>query len=170
MSTATTTTVTRPQSKLSLDELAVSFIAQSIQAVSVPAPVLNPLADQATPLSPIFSEKALLAAKQRALEANIADQKALMNQYLAARTKGDRERLKRAMAERSRYVAPSFSPPLGHPRRLKARRAMEQELDALHARADAGKEAARALKFRWPETDKSACVFDISDDEGEGDE
>ena len=44
---------------------------------------------------------------------------------------------------------------------------MEQELDALQARADAGKEAARALRFKWPETDRSACILVISDDEGD---
>ena len=48
---------------------------------------------------------------------------------------------------------------------------MEQEMDALSARAQAGKEAAKVLKFKWPETDKSAHVLVISDDEDEdGDE
>ncbi|GJE85193.1 hypothetical protein PsYK624_012710 [Phanerochaete sordida] len=129
--------------KARLDELAVSFITQSIQAASLPT---SPLADR-TPVSPIFSEKALLSAKQRVLEDNIADQKALMGQYLAARTKDERARLKAAMAARSR--------------------AMEQELDAVRARADAGREAARALRFKWPETDRNACILVISDDEGD---
>lgn len=137
---------TMKQDKATLDELAVSFIAQSIQAVSMPTSALGG-PDKAPLVSPIFSEKALLSAKQKILEDNIADQKELMNQYLAARTKAERDRLKQAMAQRSR--------------------AMEQELDALQARADAGKEAARALRFKWPETDKSACILVISDDEGD---
>ena len=103
------TTMAAPQGSLSLDELAVSFIAQSIQAVSaMPSPAPN-APNVASPVSPIFSEKAMLAAKQNILETNIADQKELMKQYLAAHTKADRDRLKRAMAERSRYVPTTFS-------------------------------------------------------------
>ena len=90
--------------KLSLDDMATSFITQSIQAVTIPsATAKDP--EGVTLVSPIFSEKALLSAKQQILERNIADQKDLMVQYVGARTKADRDRLKAAMAERSRYVA-----------------------------------------------------------------
>ncbi|KIP04496.1 hypothetical protein PHLGIDRAFT_129474 [Phlebiopsis gigantea 11061_1 CR5-6] len=128
--------------KLSLDDMATSFITQSIQAATLPS-----AADSLALVSPIFSEKALLSAKQHILERNIADQKGLMVQYVGARTKADRDRLKAAMAERSR--------------------AMEHEMDAITARAQAGKEAARALRFKWPETDRNACILVLSDDEGE---
>ena len=40
-------------------------------------------------------------------------------------------------------------------------------MDAITARAQAGKEAARALRFKWPETDRNACILVLSDDEGE---
>lgn len=43
-------------------------------------------------------------------------------------------------------------------------------MEALMARAQAGKEAARALKFKWPETDKSSCILVISDDEVDGED
>ncbi|EKM57598.1 uncharacterized protein PHACADRAFT_251305 [Phanerochaete carnosa HHB-10118-sp] len=161
------------QDKLSLDELAVSFIAQSIQAVSMPSPALGSPDRSAPAVAPIFSEKALLSAKQQVLEGNIADQKALMNRYLAARTKAERDRLKQAMAQRSRYVLHPVAfrrcccTPPEAAQELLVCRAMEQELGTLQARADAGKEAARALKFRWPETNKHACILVISDDEGE---
>lgn len=159
------------QTEMNLNDLAVSFITESIQAVTLPSPVNIPyMMDKPSKLmSPIFSEKILLAEKQKILERNIADQKELVGQYVAARTKADRDRLKAAMAERTRYVVHLLA--VGHPRRLKVpRRVMEQEMDALMARAAAGREAARRFKFKWPETDKNACILVISDDEDDDDE
>ena len=97
--------------QISLDDLAGSFIAECIQAVSIPSPV-SFAQDKSRLVSPIFSEKALLAAKQKILEENIADQKELMGRYAGARTKADREGVKQAMAERTRYVLDLLSP--GH--------------------------------------------------------
>jgi hypothetical protein len=84
---------------LSVNDLAASFIAETIQAVDttssqVQAPV---------PLAPM-DPKTQLAARQRRLEHHIAESKILMAQLEKARTKQEKDHILAVLRERSRWV------------------------------------------------------------------
>ncbi|KAJ6562607.1 hypothetical protein B0H19DRAFT_888642, partial [Mycena capillaripes] len=80
----------------SLDDLAVSFITETIQTLMPGA--------SAFPPPPPPTSTAALAAKQRRLEEHIAESKTLMAQLTGARSKQEKERILAVMRERSRYV------------------------------------------------------------------
>ncbi|KAJ7104402.1 hypothetical protein B0H15DRAFT_23822 [Mycena belliarum] len=109
-STASSSAVASPVSApastptaFSLDELAVSFITETIQtALSAPPP------PPATARKPPMSVKQELAAKQKRLEAHIAESKTLMAQLTGARSKQEKDRILGVMRERGRYVPTLF--------------------------------------------------------------
>ncbi|KAJ7255793.1 hypothetical protein B0H12DRAFT_976296, partial [Mycena haematopus] len=75
----------------SLDDLAVSFITETIQTLAGLPP-------------PPPHVQAALAAKQRRLEQQIAESKTLMAQLTNARSKQEKDRIIAVMRERSRCV------------------------------------------------------------------
>ncbi|KAJ7064785.1 hypothetical protein C8F01DRAFT_1128179 [Mycena amicta] len=84
-------------SALSFDDMAVSFITETIQNLVPGAMPMRPPA-KSTGL------KEELAAKQRLLEADIAETKLLMTQLRSAKSKQEKERILGLMREKSRCV------------------------------------------------------------------
>ncbi|KAI0941965.1 hypothetical protein AcV7_002518 [Taiwanofungus camphoratus] len=148
--TSTSSMVAGPtvDSTASLDELAISFITETIQTVKPPPP--RPAQSM---------EKVQLALKQKRLEQHISESKILMAKLNVARTKEERENILSILRERRRAMeedlkadssltaspAPS-TPPLSH------RQPVYQ-----------------ISKIRWPETSQDATILVISDDESDGD-
>lgn len=104
----------------SLDDLAVSFITETIETVkatpnssmptpsAAPAPAPGPITaaqSQKTKLTAMAKQKLELAAQQKRLEAHIAETKVLMMKFQKARTKQEREVIMAAMREQSRCVS-----------------------------------------------------------------
>ncbi|KAJ6489947.1 hypothetical protein C8R45DRAFT_992193 [Mycena sanguinolenta] len=126
-----TVSVSSAQGAFSLDDLAVSFITETIQtltgappphAAPPPMPAPTPSSKASTPATntgtstaaslsngPSSStsanaKQAALAAKQRELEQQIAESKTLMAQLANARSKQEKDRILAVMREQSRYV------------------------------------------------------------------
>ncbi|KAH9940324.1 hypothetical protein B0H21DRAFT_665170, partial [Amylocystis lapponica] len=76
-------------SAASLDDMAISFITETIQTVKPPPPKAP-------------SEKMQLAAKQKRLEQQIAESKILMAKLSSARTKGERDQIMVTLREQRR--------------------------------------------------------------------
>ncbi|THH26394.1 hypothetical protein EUX98_g7795 [Antrodiella citrinella] len=128
-----------------LEDLATSFIAASIQSV-VTTPSL-PLSLPANP--PSMTPKAVLAAKQAALDKHISESKQLMTKLSTAKTKAEKDVI---MAEL----------------RASSRRA-EDAMKAYSTAAAMPSEDKRPLfprKTTWPNT-KEMFVLELSDDEDE---
>ncbi|KAK0220183.1 hypothetical protein IW262DRAFT_1006966 [Armillaria fumosa] len=93
-----------PVSDRALDDLAVSFITETIQTLKTPrerpiaAPQYRPSATQAT------AAKQELAAKQRRLEQQIAESRTLMAKLSLARTKQEKDVIMKLLRETSRCV------------------------------------------------------------------
>ncbi|KAF7325979.1 Fecal droplet protein [Mycena kentingensis (nom. inval.)] len=136
-------------SAFSLDDLAVSFITETIQNY-VPAP------------KPTLKEE--LAAKQRRLEEHIAETKALMAQLAAAKTKPERDRIMAIIREKSRQMesnltptpTPTATPFMIPPPSSKTTSAVKPVVPL-----------APVVRLRWPESRNDVCVLVISDDEDE---
>ncbi|KAL4245454.1 hypothetical protein ABKN59_007963 [Abortiporus biennis] len=148
-STPTATVVDNPLatpdgciSTLNLDDLADSFISQSI--LSIPSTPMTPSLTPPFSLShpPPMSEKEILAEKTKLLDKHIAESRQLMAKLTTAKTKQEREILKGDLRERDRIHQEAM-------RRL-------ESLKCVTSRP-----------FRWPETTIEECVWDISDDEDE---
>ncbi|KAJ7126348.1 hypothetical protein C8R44DRAFT_592134, partial [Mycena epipterygia] len=95
-----------PPADFSLDDLAVSFITETIQTLvpGASAPLPPPPPKAASAPTSNASLKQTLAAKQKRLEQHIAESKTLMAQLTGARSKQEKERILGVMRERSRYV------------------------------------------------------------------
>lgn len=88
------------QSAHSLEDLAVSFITETIQSMS-PAQVVPP--PEPTAPSPVpMTEKEILVAKEHLLQKHIADTKALIAKLGAATSKDEKKRLMKEMKESTR--------------------------------------------------------------------
>lgn len=92
----------RPTHNTNLNDLAVSFIAESIQTVSPTAHPVQSSSMPATPTQARMSEKAILAAKQRLLEKHIADTKLLMARLGTATSKQEKSQIVKEMKESTR--------------------------------------------------------------------
>ena len=90
----------------SLDDLAVSFITETIQTVksSTTLALARPLPPPSG-ASPMPSSKSELAIRQQRLEKYIAESKVLMDQLTQARTKKEKDLILATMRERSRCVS-----------------------------------------------------------------
>lgn len=104
-----TTTSTIQTTTVDLDDLAVSFITETIQTVKAP---LNATTDSNPPTSiPLdidttwMSEKDILAAKQNLLQKNSAEVKALMDQWGSTSDKVEKAKIWRDIKERMRCVS-----------------------------------------------------------------
>ncbi|KAF5379026.1 hypothetical protein D9615_006073 [Tricholomella constricta] len=100
----------------SWDNLAVSFITETIETIKAtppptlpPAPTAKPYQSNSTSAT-TTTTKLELAAKQRRLEAQIAESKILMAKLGQAQTKQERESILAVMRERSRCVFVSLPP------------------------------------------------------------
>lgn len=93
IASATLATSTQsPANDVNLDDLATSFIVETIQAVVPLHPSLPPKPISMPPPSK-SSEKVELAAKQAALEKHIAETKLLMGKLQTAKTKAEKENI-----------------------------------------------------------------------------
>ncbi|KAF8069100.1 hypothetical protein FPV67DRAFT_1105791 [Lyophyllum atratum] len=93
----------------SLDDLAVSFITETIEIAKAAPTIEAPPVPSPTPTPTLASTanmntKLELAAKHKRLEAQIAESKALMVKLTQAKTKQERESILAVMRERSRCV------------------------------------------------------------------
>ncbi|PCH35110.1 hypothetical protein WOLCODRAFT_27644 [Wolfiporia cocos MD-104 SS10] len=154
---------------MSLDELAISFITETIQTVNTPPP---PAAKPTPPPEKMSqaAEKMLLAAKQKRLEQHIAESKMLMAKLGTARSKEERESIlstlrerRRAMEEDMKADAVSVVQPTS---------AMSPTpLPAAPAPPPFSRpQSAQSWKTRWPETAREANILIISDDEDDEDD
>jgi hypothetical protein len=114
------TTVSLSAHNFSLEDLAVSFITQTIETIkskSTPTPTQTPTTisiDPSNKSSTQFNNKTNmkleLAAKQRRLEQHITESKKLMSKLAQARTKEEKDTILKAMREMTRCVTmPSTS-------------------------------------------------------------
>ncbi|KAK7039707.1 hypothetical protein R3P38DRAFT_2410641, partial [Favolaschia claudopus] len=151
---------TSAQGEFSLDDLAVSFITETIQTL-VPGGG-GILSAPSTPMS----MKEELAAKQRRLEEHIAESKILMAQLAGARSKQEKESVLRDMRERSRYETASVLATGAVASTSAAAIKRSEEMESMVVE---GPPVARApVKLRWPESRNDVCVLIISDEEDEG--
>ncbi|KAJ6498159.1 hypothetical protein C8R47DRAFT_1069030 [Mycena vitilis] len=140
--------------------------------------------------------KQTLAAKQKRLEAHIAESKTLMAQLTGARSKQEKERILAVMRERSRMmeeetatttqqtattatttqngggVTTTTTPPsLSAPAPADSAAAPSPAYTHTHSyKSMSMGESAQVVKLRWPESRNDVCVLIISDDEDEGSE
>ncbi|KAK0458702.1 uncharacterized protein EV420DRAFT_328285 [Desarmillaria tabescens] len=106
--------VSTPVPDNALDDLAVSFITETIQTLETPRgrPALTsplPLAGLKPPTTQASSAKQELAAKQRRLEQQIAESRTLMAKLSLARTKQEKDVIMNLLRETSRCVCVSFA-------------------------------------------------------------
>ena len=118
------TTASVSTHNFSLEDLAISFITQTIETIkSQPAPTLTPTTISVQPsIKPVSTTqpnnnnnttKLELAAKQRRLEQHITESKNLMAKLSQARTKEEKDAILKAMREMSRCVPISpLHPPI----------------------------------------------------------
>ncbi|KAG6854507.1 hypothetical protein C0991_006109 [Blastosporella zonata] len=168
----------------SLEDLAVSFITETIETfkatpnlptaplpTSAPAPVPTPAPDPTSQTSNSATTMKLeLAAKQKRLEAQIAESKVLMAKLTKARTKHERETILAAMREQSRSASMledgnSSTTASKHPQ---APMQMAPNLK-MQLFANTGNTTSVLAARKWPESHEHAGVLIVSDDE-EGDE
>ncbi|KAJ7912316.1 hypothetical protein B0H13DRAFT_2327484 [Mycena leptocephala] len=195
-----TVSVSSASGGFSLDDLAVSFITETIQtlmpgasapppppaqpAVSAP-PTPTPTSsisnttvpssngNTPTPTNANASLKQALAAKQRRLEQHIAESKTLMAQLTGARSKQEKERILVVMRERSRMMEEETTTTTQAATGTDNANATNPPPPPPTPAENAPKlsvEATLVTKLRWPESRNDVCVLIISDDEDEGSE
>jgi hypothetical protein len=108
------TTVSLSAHNISLEDLAVSFITQTIETIKskpTPTPTQTPPAISTHPSNKPATQtnnnsitKLELAAKQRRLEQHITESKKLMNKLTQAQTKEEKDTILKAMREMTRCV------------------------------------------------------------------
>ncbi|KAI0363679.1 hypothetical protein BV20DRAFT_1039815 [Pilatotrama ljubarskyi] len=159
---------------VSLEDLAVSFIAESIQAVvaspaSLPKPpprTLVPSQPFAPPSPPVSSAPstsqltgaAQILAKQKRLEEHLAASKELLAKISTAKTKAEKMHLMRLFKERQRIMDSELKGSLTPPSTPGPRVASTATPNPLP------KATSMPTSFRWPET-APVLIIDISDDE-----
>lgn len=111
------TTVSLSAHNISLEDLAVSFITQTIETIKskptpTPTPTQTPPAISSHPSNKLTTQtnnnsltKLELAAKQRRLEQHITESKKMMNKLTQAQTKEEKDNILKAMREMTRCVA-----------------------------------------------------------------
>ncbi|KAH9932935.1 uncharacterized protein B0H18DRAFT_672113 [Fomitopsis serialis] len=175
-------------SAINFDELAVSFITETLQTmqpsprsdsppaaaapvhVSQPAPPTAP----ATPQPRTFTqshtlakssqaaEKVLLAARQKRLEQHIAETKVLMAKLTTARSKAEKENILGMLRERQRAMDGDMKADAP----LKPVSSSPPSSFATNGYSQPFKsQATHAWKTHWPEPSRDAMILVISDDE-----
>ncbi|KAJ7610840.1 hypothetical protein FB45DRAFT_941762 [Roridomyces roridus] len=167
--------------KETLDDLAVSFITETIQSMPKDAPVVlaktKPVASKPPSSKPLssssLSAKEALAARQRRLEAQIAESKAFMERLKVAKTKEEKDRVltemreadkRRAMEEASDGGAVGtgvLRVSIPAPQPTQSQTQWEGREKALSFKW----EEAPKVKLKWPDSRNDLCVLIISDDE-----
>lgn len=138
----------------SLDDLAVSFITQTIET-------LKPQYQDSAPPPPPPSRvdvKTGLAAKQRRLEQQIAESKELMAQFAGARTKQERDSIMALLKEKSRSMEPENEASSTVP---------SSASSVVGSSTPPAVLAREPSKSRWPVSHHDAGVLIVSDDEDE---
>ncbi|KAG6844475.1 hypothetical protein H0H87_006611 [Tephrocybe sp. NHM501043] len=159
----------------SLEDLAVSFITETIEtykATPTPPAPAGP-ANVPTSLSQTSNSVAVmkleLAAKQRRLEAQIAESKILMAKLSKARTKHERDTILAAMREQSRSAFMSEDAKLSTPSAMTPTSSQEPVQMApklkLQLFANTGDTNSVLSSKKWPGTHEHAGVLIVSDDE-----
>ncbi|KAF8633148.1 hypothetical protein AX17_004649 [Amanita inopinata Kibby_2008] len=164
---ATTPTLTYMSSvqSFSLEDLAVSFITETIQTLKNPAKPLTPSGTASNgppvPRAPSRSNvKDDLAAKQKRLEQYIAESKELMFKLTQAGTKQEKDQLLALMRQKTRLMDEekmASSRPLSPSPKFTSQQLTKQ---ASHS----------APKTKWPTASRDAGILIISDDEDDEDE
>jgi len=159
-------------SSFSLEDLAVSFITETIstlqQSGSAPAPRPQPIRQNS-------NTKEELAARQKRLEEYIADSKMLMTQLTQARTKQEKDRLLALMREKTRWVLllPLTTSFCGKTYYVVGVRLMDEEKEKMEKATDEEErptpEEKRAFTVRWPTMSRDGGIMIISDDEEDSD-
>ncbi|KAK7044372.1 hypothetical protein R3P38DRAFT_2878419 [Favolaschia claudopus] len=183
------TTTSSGQGEFSLDDLAVSFITETIQTLvpgggGIPPSSAKPLSTASSKNSnPGFpsltngngssqkpmSMKEELAAKQRRLEEHITESKILMAQLAGAKSKQEKEGILRVMRERSRMIEEETAPVSATGAVASTSTVTIQRSEEIQSMVVEGPPLARApVKLRWPESRNDVCVLIISDEEVEG--
>lgn len=135
-----------------MEDLAVSFITEAIQAAESPSSLRQP-----------STVKIDLAAKQKRLEEHITETKALMAKLTTAGTKSEKDVILKTLRERSKYVTvPLFMWQL----RNLFHRLMDDYLKTSNLTPDdpGGSSSHAQPTTSWPET-SDHCILDLSDDE-----
>ncbi|KAJ7667156.1 hypothetical protein B0H17DRAFT_1210442 [Mycena rosella] len=176
---------------VSLDELAVSFITETIQTLAAPSgggganststtatattAIANgsaSSADSPTPTpTPTLTLKQTLAAKQQRLEAHIAESRALMAQLAGARG-GERARILGVMRERGRMMEEeSTTTTTGTTSTQQTTTLTSTSMTMAAGTSTTSVEKTTngigERRLRWPESRNDVCVLIISDDEDE---
>ncbi|EMD35645.1 hypothetical protein CERSUDRAFT_116384 [Gelatoporia subvermispora B] len=138
---ASTLSVAQTSSPGNFDELAVSFIVETIQTVKTP------------PLKTVQAvEKDDLAAKQKRLEQQIAESKLLMAKLSTAKTKEEKENILSILKERRRLMEDDM-------------KAGSPNTNSSRASPVPVAQSWQRQRARWPEPPPTPTVFVISDDE-----
>ncbi|TFK32343.1 hypothetical protein BDQ12DRAFT_728765 [Crucibulum laeve] len=135
----------------SLDDLAVSFITQTIKTVKAQPPPPPPSR---------ANTKFELAAKQKRLEQQIAESKVLMAKLTQARTKQEKDSILRIMREKSRLMEEED-------RVSSAPTDTLLPTSASHESSTKPMNTQASMRMRWPESQHDAGVLILSDDEDE---
>ncbi|KAI0641318.1 hypothetical protein C8Q79DRAFT_302095 [Trametes meyenii] len=172
------------KSTVDLEELAVSFITESIQGIVAPLPSLpkaslpipssksslpppHPSLPEIPPplqlpapipvpsVTPHTSEAAQLLAKKKRLEEYITTSKVLLAKIAAAKTKAEKDTLMRLLKEKQREMDSA----------LQGNRASPSTPN-VRAPSTSSTPVPKMPPFRWPETPRE-MIIDISDDEAD---
>lgn len=159
------TAASSSEKNINLDDMAVSFITATLQAVRPALPSLSSSVPPppSTPRLPQLDEKTRLAAHQQRLEELIAESQRLLTQHAQARSKAERQRILGDLRECTRTMdnmkSISLSPrlsPLVSPTPIAQQQRQQLTL--------------QALMKGWPETTREATIIIISDDEDASDD
>ena len=168
----------------SLDDLAISFIQETIQTYKTsPAPVPIPTSKSKPPSFANTNTRLELAAKQKRLEQEIAETKILMARLAQTRTKQEKDRLLAEMREKTRCVSSVLlatfflviTCPLstGIFAVVFSYRTAGEENTTLHQPANdqhPSKLLSTQITFNWPTSHRDAGVLIVSDDEDDSDD
>ncbi|KAI0667293.1 hypothetical protein C8Q78DRAFT_1055092 [Trametes maxima] len=166
-----------------LEELAVSFITESIQGViapprpppkaalplpfksslppphpslpQIPPPLQLPAPVPAPSVTPHTSEAAQLLAKKQRLEEYITTSKVLLAKIAAAKTKAEKDKLMRLLKEKQREM--DFALRENH---------ASPSTPSVRVLPTSSTPVPKTTLFRWPETPRE-MIIDISDDEAD---
>ncbi|RDB27899.1 hypothetical protein Hypma_002212 [Hypsizygus marmoreus] len=151
----------------SLDDLAVSFITETIQTYkALPPPIPAPISAPKPPSR--INTKLELAAKQKRLEQQITESKVLMEQLAQAKTKQDKDRILAAMRERSRMMEEEDKTSQSPVSTTTTTFASAASTTIKHSQYGAD-QPPQAGVMRWPDSHHDAGVLIVSDDEGDSD-
>ncbi|KAF8962577.1 hypothetical protein BDZ97DRAFT_1759184 [Flammula alnicola] len=156
INTTISSTVSVSAHGFSLEDMAVSFITQTIETMkSQPSPVPDPAPPSVKPMS---NAKLELAAKQKRLEDHIFESKSLMAQLTGARTKEEKDNILKIMREKSRLFEEGSHASSGN---------ANSTMTSVMSKTQSKTTTQQFHITRWPVSHQDAGVLILSDDEDE---